>query len=252
MRQTSSSIPLITDFRTALSFLTLVPCAPKTFKEDGLARSMIFFPVVGFLIALAALGIFSAAQIYFPHRVAVLALLAVPVLLSGGLHLDGLADFCDGFGGGKNKEDILRIMKDPRAGSFGVIGTALVLIAKFELLAALPEPKFFILALGASRGMQVVLSFYHPYAGSRGLASSVAEKLTYRELAGAAIFLLPAFVWAGFQGLAAAAVWIAFAFIFGAYAQRKIGGITGDVLGAASEFSEILVLLCLAAGGARV
>ena len=103
-------------FLTALRFLTIVPLGDS--RQTGeLLKTMLFFPAVGFLIGLASLGFFLIAEKFLPAHIAVLVLMASPLFLSAGLHLDGFTDFCDGFFGGRDKEGILRIMKDSRIGT---------------------------------------------------------------------------------------------------------------------------------------
>ena len=249
------------DFLEALRFLTILPLPPaKTQKPDALARAMLFFPLVGFSIASVSLGIYVLVSGYLPEKLGILLLLALPILLSGGLHADGFADFCDGFFGGKDKAQILRIMKDSRIGTFGVVGLVLLLLTKMELLQALPSKAIpYLIALTASRWMQVALSFYLPSAREQadltplhgtpsggGLVEAVARKVGRLELLGASGFLFAVMLllvpgmgpllFAGLVGLLLA---------LAVFYKKKLGGITGDMLGAASEMTEVVVLLVM-------
>ena len=232
-------------FFTALSFLTVLPVPQTAAAKDGeLAFSMRFFPAVGFLVGLLSLALFAAAQKIFPAPLALLVLLMAPIFLSGGLHVDGFADFCDGFFSGKDKAGILRIMKDPNLGTWGVLGLALLLLSKWEALKLLPaRPVFFLLAVTAARWSQVVFSRFFPYVRPEGgLGQAVARKAGNWELGIATLFLLPLLIWAGLPGLFVFVIYLFFLCLFGHFVQCRLGGVTGDVLGAVSEFSEWLIL----------
>ena len=253
MQKTSKLESLSAEFFTALGFLTVLPV--QNFvrrREAALARAMLFFPLTGILIGILSWVSYKLSLVFFPERFSVLLLIAVPVLISGGLHVDGFADFCDGFFGGSDKEETLRIMKDPRIGSWAAVGIALLFLAKFELLAALPQKlPVFLFALSAARWVQVILSFCLPYAGKSGLGQAVAGKVTLREMFGGLVFIFPFIFFLGVQGLLMFATLLMFTGLFGLAVKRKIGGVTGDVLGAASEIAEIVILLA-ANGGFHV
>ena len=219
-------------FLTALRFLTIVPLGDS--RQTGeLLKTMLFFPAVGFLIGLASLGFFLIAEKFLPAHIAVLVLMASPLFLSAGLHLDGFTDFCDGFFGGRDKEGILRIMKDSRIGTWGAVGLFLLLMAKFELLQDLP-----------SRWSQVIFSFFLPYARPEGgLGKSVAGKVSPGQAAGATVFLLLVVFWVGLTGLWILLGLAGFLFLMGLFFKQKLGGVTGDVLGAGSELSELFIFL---------
>ncbi len=235
---------MINSFLTALRFLTIIPLGDSR-KSTELSKAMPFFPAVGFLIGLASLAVFSIAEKFLPAGAAVLVLMASPIFLSAGLHLDGFTDFCDGFFGGRGKEGILRIMKDSRIGTWGAVGLFLLLMAKFELLQDLPmRPKIFLLALSASRWSQVMFSFFLSYARPEGgLGESVAGKVSADQAVGATVFLLPVVFWVGLAGLWILAGLAAFLFLLRLFFKQKLGGVTGDVLGAGSELSELFIFL---------
>ncbi len=238
------------DFLNAVRFLTILPVPPDPRPQPGsLARAMVYFPLAGLLIAVISYGVFILAGTFLPHSIALLALLISPVVISGGLHMDGLADFCDGFFGGREKSSVLRIMKDSRIGAFGALGLVFAVLSKYELLkvGGSYAPVFF-LAMTASRGAQVALSFFLPYAGeSEGLGSQTAGKVSRGTLLGASVFMiLPAlfFLKESFFILLLLAPAL---FTLGFYFKKRVGGVTGDLLGAASELTEIFVFLVTAA-----
>ena len=233
-------------FATALRFLTRLPFPFRgEFAEGDLARSMAYFPLVGLIIGGLSFAAYALTSLVLPAPVAVLVLLAAPWVLSGGLHADGLTDFCDGFFGGHDKDSTLRIMKDSRIGTFGALGLVLLILSKYELLTCLHQKApIFFLAMAVSRWGQVLLSYFLPYAGQgEGLGGQVAGKVKGLEVWGAALVILPVIYWTGIPGVFALAVWGIFLVSFGFYSKRKIGGLTGDVIGAASELSEVVILL---------
>ena len=251
MPETQKSESFLSRFTESVRFLTVFP-VPGTknlyARTNSLPGAMIFFPLTGMLIGVLALAFFKLAGLFFPERIAVLVLLVVPIFITGGLHVDGLADFCDGFFGGKTREDKLRIMKDSRIGTWAAAGVALNFLAKYELLAALVQkPIFFLLAVTLSRWTQVILSFYLPYARpAGGLGESAAGKLRGPQVLGATLFVLPVLFLSGIHGLFAALAALFAVCLLGIWMKNKLGGVTGDVLGAASEFTELIVLFTAA------
>lgn len=237
---------MIHDFLSAVRFLTVLPLpSDASTRPNALARGMLFFPVVGLFIGGLSLGLFWILGFFFPSRIAVLSLLIAPILITGGLHVDGFADFCDGFFGGKDKSDILRIMKDSRVGAWGALGIALLVLTKFELLQTLSDRAIvFLLAMAASRWAQVLLSFYLPYAGlAGGVSKQVAGKVGLREVLGAALFLFPFLLWFPPKGILILGGLLPFLFLLGLFFKKRVGGLTGDLLGAASELTEVFIFL---------
>lgn len=237
---------MIGDFFEALRFLTILPFPART-KKTHLARAMLFFPLVGFLIGMISLFITQAFSLYVFVRLHALALMTFPILLTGGLHVDGFADFCDGFFGGRGKEEVFRIMRDSRIGVWGALGVTLLLFWKWELLASLPgRSSALLLALTASRWAQVILAYFLPYANpDAGMGEAVAKKVKMRELIGStASFVLLIFFLKG-PGVLCLLSLLPFLAAVGFFFKRRVGGITGDLLGAASEATEVFVFLVL-------
>jgi cobalamin 5'-phosphate synthase/cobalamin synthase len=230
----------------AIAFLTRIPVGRWIdFGREDVARSAAWFPAVGALVG----GIQClAAWLLRPHlpaAVTAVSLVALDVLLTGALHYDGLADSADGFGGGKDRDDILRIMRDHCIGSYG--GVALVLTAgmKIATLAALVGgsdwPRALIAAPLLGRWAILLLIAALPYA--RATASVVVGM--GRKALGWGTLLTALALAAGRDPRlwVAAAVVLLVAALLGLHCRRKIGGITGDTLGAAAELGEIAVLL---------
>src|SRR5262249_15636623 len=127
----------------AAQFLTRLPLpASAAFDASSPTRSLRYFPLIGVMIGLLAAGIFALTSSILPLSVAVGLSLVATLLFTGALHEDGLADSCDGFGGGRTREEVLRIMHDSRIGAFGAIGLVMALGVRWASLAALPADLF--------------------------------------------------------------------------------------------------------------
>ncbi|MGK5093082.1 adenosylcobinamide-GDP ribazoletransferase [Deltaproteobacteria bacterium TL4] len=174
-------------------------------------------------------------------------LLIVSVLLSRGLHLDGLADWADAFWGAYDRERTLAIMKDSFLGTYAVLALILILLAKWTALVALikaDQTHWLIAAFIISRVMQVDLAVWLPYARKTGTAQSFVQGAKgFHWMAN----MLPACVllWGMFQlkGLMALFMGWSVCRLMGLWAKKRIGGVTGDVLGACSEIVETCILL---------
>src|SRR5258708_36146371 len=132
----------IEDFLVAIQFLTRLPVPRVRFDPDSLSRAAKFFPVVGLGIGLGALALQRIAAPHLSHSVVALLVLIFLVLITGGLHEDGLADTADGFGGGWNREQVLTILRDSRIGRFGAFALILAVRGRFLLLSNLPMNRF--------------------------------------------------------------------------------------------------------------
>jgi len=246
-RKTHSMKPLL----AAIRFLTIVPLpgAWGTAEED-LARSPVWFPIVGLLLGIAAAAIAWALSLAAPPFVTAAVVVVVLLSFSGCLHMDGLADTADGLLSSRPRERMLEIMRDSHTGAMGVIAIVCVLLAKFAALASLDPrslwPAVLLMPL-AGRCAMVVHMAVLPYARPEGLAN-----IFYRRRAGlAAVWaaaVLAAAVWAvlGWQGLAVWVACMAVTLALAAYVYRKIGGSTGDTFGAVCESIEVIPALVLA------
>jgi adenosylcobinamide-GDP ribazoletransferase len=183
--------------------------------------------------------------------------LAGAVLVTGALHEDGFADCCDGFGGGWNKAQVLTIMKDPRVGSYGAIGLTLLFIAKLVILLELANlgSELVVVALlvshPASRLLVLILTSWLDYVGSSDDSKSnnmVVPGFSLPMLGLSSLFvLLP--VWLMNSKLLFSSIFIAAVAIllFGFYCKRRIGGYTGDCLGASQQIGEVVIYLSILA-----
>lgn len=208
---------------------------------------MAFYPVVGAALATVLAGLSLLGSEVFPEGVLRPALILLLVLLTGGLHLDGLADACDAFYAGATKTDVLRIMKDPHIGTMAVLGVVGGLLAKVVLLSHLP-PSMLDSALLVfpvlSRGGMVWGTWMAPYARAEGGTGEIFFRtLRRRHVWFATTFLcLWVVLFAGWPGFVLLAVGAGGTVAFVRYCLRRIGGMTGDTLGALNELLEIVTL----------
>ncbi len=217
--------------------------------EQTLHLGSAYFPFVGFLIATILYLVQLLFGFVLPHLVLAAVLVVGLVVLTGGLHLDGLMDTCDGLFGGRTRERRLEIMRDSRVGSFGVLGGVCILLLKFALFASI-EPHRLSLALfivlPCTRWAMVLALRVFPSARPSGLGATFRQTVTLPKLgiAAATAFLLALVVGHG-VGVLVWCVATCVALLLGAWVTRLIGGLTGDIYGAIAECSEIAVLLVL-------
>jgi adenosylcobinamide-GDP ribazoletransferase len=222
----------------AVAFLTRIPIR-TAFTTEDVARAAIFFPLVGAGIGLVQLGVWRLASPHLSGLLTATLVVSISAWLTRGLHLDGLADFVDGLGGGRTREDVLRIMKDSRIGAFGAIALILGLCMKIAAVDALVSPEALIVAPALSRWTPVALGFVLPYA--RPGVSAPAGHVGAFELVGATLVGAVFMVLWGHVVLAGAVVLVSVA--VGLMARSRLGGVTGDVLGANIELAETAALV---------
>ncbi len=239
------------DFLQALSFLTILPFGQISPSEDKeLARSMAFFPLVGLVIGLLlAIGYYLFSFI-LPKSLTLWLTLGLLALLTRGLHLDGFADTMDGLASGGPREKILEVMRDSRIGAFGVISLILLIGAKYFALDQISTksiPYSLMLMAVMGRNSMVLVCYRSPYARSgEGLGKPFTENLGTREIAlsfvstfGIALLLM------GVKGVSVFLGIGIFSLGYRALFIKKLGGVTGDILGAANELVELLCLILL-------
>jgi adenosylcobinamide-GDP ribazoletransferase len=241
-------------FLGALMFMTRIPVGKGyVFRSEDLPRSAVYFPIVGLLIGLLAGVVLLCAGLFFPPMVAVLFCMGTTVAVTGALHEDGLADAVDGLLGGQEPRRRLEIMRDSRIGSYGAVALWFSLTAKVLVLTALLQEGVFkavgalIVAHGLGRAAAVTLLFSHPYVRSDpSKASPFGNAVTLKEAALALVSpVLLSLVLLGSKSLPTLIVAAAGTWAMGRYFQKKIGGITGDCLGAANQLIELVCYLSL-------
>ena len=236
--------------RTAVLFFTRIPLpAGPGLSADDLRRSAAYFPAIGWIVGGAGAGVFWAASRVLPTTVAAGLCLTATALLTGAMHEDALADVCDGFGGGATRERVLEIMKDSHVGAFGVVGLILAFGLRWQALATLPlalAPAVILAAHTISRAASISLMATLDYvregpSKARALSSRLSlPRIALTLVAGLApLLLLPLRLWW-------ALVPVALVRILGAaWFRRRIGGYTGDCLGALQQVAEIVFLIAV-------
>lgn len=246
-------------FFAALSFLTILR-VPHTWcgDERDIARSLTWFAPVGLLIGGLMAGLDLLLCSLLPGTLLPSALLVIAMIaISGGLHLDGVADSADAFMSSRGRERMLEIMKDSRVGPMGALTIAALLLVKFAALASLPMdwrlPVIVLMPL-AGRMALVVKTVSLPYARSTGGLASLTHQASqpWQGMLAWALLATVGLVLLGWSGLWIAAACLLVTGLFGRYCHGKIGGLTGDTLGAACELVELFpvltALVCLKQG----
>lgn len=249
-------------FFIALQFFTRLPIpAWVGFEPQWLQQCARYFPAVGWLVGLFSAGTFGLALMIFPPTVAALFAIVASVWMTGGFHEDGWADTCDGLGGAVSREKALVIMKDSRLGTYGALGLVLILGLKVAALAALAERSaplaWLLLVWGhmASRLAPLLLMRSLPYAGdaehakAKPLATQISRGSLTAAVLMAAVFTLPmlAAPWPlpALLLLTGLPLLVAGLGVVGLHRwlRRRLGGYTGDNLGASQQLTEVLILL---------
>ncbi len=239
----------------AVAFFTRIPM-PRTldFSQQQLNRASRYFPLVGWLVGLISAGIFLAVNHLVSSNIAILMVMGVGFLLTGGFHEDGLADTADGLGGGWSKSQKLSIMKDSRLGSYGALAIWFALTLKFVLLSELGSATAMalIIAHPLSRFLSTALIRFLPYVtdDASSKVKPLAEKLSVSDLLLAGIFGLSPLILVVEQALVLIVILTMITAGFAMFLKRQIGGFTGDALGATQQITELSVYCLLLVTGA--
>ncbi|MXX84001.1 MAG: adenosylcobinamide-GDP ribazoletransferase [Chloroflexi bacterium] len=227
---------MLGDIRAAFTFLTIIPLGAPVGSQPG--RAFAWFPLVGIVIGglLAAIPRLSP----FDRDISAFLILLAWVMVTGGLHLDGFGDCCDGLPAAVAPGERLRIMKDPRVGVWAAAGLSLLLLGKWLAIRAAPT-EMLVLAPVFGRWAMVLAAYRFPSVGD-GMAAHFRAGLSFRQLIIASIWVIVLFT--HIEILALALGCACFTLLFGAWAARRLGGgINGDVCGAVCELNELLCLL---------
>jgi len=238
----------------ALSFLTVFPAIwHKRPAPREISDSRAYYPVVGLLLGLLLVGVERGAGKVFPPYLTAALLLALLVVVTRGLHLDGFMDVCDGLLGGYTQERRLEIMRDSHVGAFAVAGVASLLLVKYGALLSLltlsvprgsPIPWALLLFPMFSRWAMVIVLAAFPYARGQGLGSPFHQHTGKLATAMATVIAVVAATLLGGIGGAGMLLGVSFlAWLLGWAMARLLGGLTGDTYGAVNEVTEVAVLL---------
>jgi len=248
-------------FLVATQYLTRLPTpAWESFQPSWLPQSARYFPLVGVLVGGINVGTWWLLGHWLPPAVTVGLMLALSLLVTGAFHEDGFADTCDGFGGGTTQDRVLAIMKDSRIGAYGAIGICVMLGLKWATYVAIPAAAFPLMVIGAHMFSRwcacgLIWRLHYVRGDEDAKARPLADSIGGRELAlsGAlgALAVAP-FAFTGnrmpdalvFPALAAAVGASAITAVAAAvYFRKRIGGYTGDCLGAVQQLTELVFLL---------
>jgi adenosylcobinamide-GDP ribazoletransferase len=247
----------VNSLRLAFSFLTVLPVAPSEYKAGDLGRASLWFSLIGLVIGGVLVGARILIAPYFPPLLCAGLVVALWAFLTGGLHLDGLGDCCDGFFAVATPERRLEIMRDPRLGAFGQMGLTLFLILKVLAVSALQETPLesaplseslfaLLFAPALARWLILVVASQRP-ARANGMAADFSAGLTRVRIVAAAVVPCVLAGLGGKRAMIATALACVVTLSVIRLARKRIGGVTGDVYGFAGELSELCVLLVFAA-----
>lgn len=237
-------------FLTALILFTRLPVTVREFSDDDIPRALAYFPAVGWIVGSLAAAVWWLSVHLWPPMLASGLSLAATLIFTGAFHEDGWTDMCDGFGGAHEPRKVLEIMVDSRIGAFGAIGAIVMLGLKWQAVAALPlalTPMVLIAAHASSRALSASLVATMRYVRTESKVKPNATQITVVRLSVAIasgvvpfLFLPRSTWWCLLFGLAlrvGLVVWF----------RRRIGGYTGDCLGAAQQLGELCVYLTIVA-----
>lgn len=247
---------MLWNFVTAVQFLTILPVRRKREPdENDLARSMPYFPVVGFLIGIVLVYSDGLFLWLVPDTISNVLLLAFSVLLTRGLHVDGLADTIDGLAGGRDPHSRLAIMKDSRIGTAGALGVFFLLLLKYAALNSLftnYKAAALLTAPVFGRWSQMLMMFQARYAREQGTGKAFVGHLRWGGLAAASIialglsaFVIMDDVHTAYLAIGLPVVVLMVTACWRWFIVRRLGGVTGDAVGAANELVEALVFLLI-------
>ncbi|MBI3793232.1 MAG: adenosylcobinamide-GDP ribazoletransferase [Nitrospinae bacterium] len=242
---------MLRTIRLAFVFLTRLPLPGRAdYQEGDFPKSFLYFPLVGLSLGLFLAGLaWAFIWVGVDDRVSAFILIFTIVMVTGGLHLDGLADMVDGFFCGKGTDDMLRIMREPSAGPFGMTAIFLVLIGKFAALWHILEfgnIANIIPVFAMSRWGMAFASFEAVYPRPAGAGKAFIGKVSPLTLIYSLVFaLLVTFYFARKQLVVFFVVTFFITYAVRHISDAKIGGVTGDVLGAINEVLETTLLLAI-------
>ncbi len=232
-------------FWLALQFLTIIPTPKISVVDAGkLGASLAYFPAVGLLLGFILFGLDHVlGYVLTPAVVAALLVLTLAVL-SGGHHLDGLADTCDGLVSGRTPEERLELITRSGIGAFGAAGIGIILLLKFAAVYSVGDRTALFLMPVLSRWAVVGTIFAFPYARASGLGAPYKQGVRWQHLLIATVIALVASL-AAFWLMGLAVMLFVWAIICGiaALLKSKLGGLTGDSYGAIVEVSEVMVVV---------
>ena len=234
-------------FLIGLQFLTRIHLVRQTvWTAEDFGRSTRFFPLVGLVLGICySLAAWTLVSVLGMRALTAALLLILPLLLTGGLHADGFMDTADGVFSGRERERKLAIMKDSRVGSFGVVAFVLLMFLQFALLLDMSPlllvSAFFVMPIIGRMAMVLAVSCF-PYARADGMGKTFADMANRRTVAIAAVTTSVLVIPIGLLATLALVIGVVFTLLFCRRMTAILGGVTGDVYGAATVLTETIVL----------
>ncbi len=232
----------------AFNLLTTLPIrAPNDWNAGDSGRASVWFPLVGMVIGILVAAAHAIFGLWLPSLMTSALTVTVWAILTGGLHLDGLADCCDGLFHPSNAERRLEIMKDSRLGTFGGVGLVLVIVLKISAIVSLPTSRVglaILLATSLGRWF-ILLAGFQPLARSDGMGADFTSGLHRSALVCGSLIPVGLVIALGASGVLAL-VWNSCSIFFILrFARDRIGGVSGDIFGLVVEISELVTLIAL-------
>lgn len=231
--------------------MTRIPIRKEIDVDDQmLSGGVALWPVVGLITGIFQMGVFWLLNLFLPVRLAAVGAVLSQLCVNGGFHLDGLCDTADAIYSARSRERMLEIMKDSRIGTYGVIAAVFDILLKVFLVISMEKPLVvLLLAPVAGKMVQGILMYRAVYPREQGLGRSYIGRISLKiclicTLSGAIFIALVLALSGRYLSIISIPVCLVGAFGFRRYIEGKIGGMTGDTLGAGSEVTEILFYLC--------
>lgn len=235
---------LMIQFFTRIPIKAEIPC-----DNEDFGKGLVFAPIIGLLIGGILLGFYYLFMLFLPVRVTVIFIILLYIAITGGLHLDGLADTFDGLFSGRGKERMLEIMRDSRIGTFGVLALVGVVLADIGLLSSInlnALPYAILLFPVAGRIGSLLSAGLSSYAREQGLGKSFIDYCTMKEIiigiVGAFIIF---YIFLGLHGVTIAFLTHMTTLLLTYMLTRKLSGATGDILGAVCELNQVAFLIII-------
>lgn len=217
-------------------------------KREDFADAVRYFPIVGVIVGSIDMLIYLVTSTFFHGALPSVFTILSHIIITGGLHLDGVSDTADGIFSGRNKERVLEIMKDSRVGTFGVLALIIIILLRFVAIEDMPKMNLYsalFISPVISRSLATLLMYKRRYAReSEGLGDLFIGKISKMTsflalFIGIGVTLLAARL----NGLIVILVGVVFTLIFRTYIEKRLDGVTGDILGASIELNEVIVLI---------
>lgn len=239
------------NFILIIQFLTRIPINISIdVKEEDFIKGVKFFPIVGLIIGIINALVYKGALLLLPSQIAIILTVLSNILITGALHIDGIADTCDGIFSARSKERMLEIMRDSRIGTNGAVAMFFDLALRIGILLSISEVqsiKVLVLSPILSRTFMVIVMYCSVYARAQGgLGNTFIGKVSFKDtLITVVIGVTLGFAILGYGVGIVIGVNLIVILLYKVYISSKIGGMTGDTLGASNEISEIVIFLVI-------